>query len=113
MKEEKSLTKVNNGFFSKLIQNIRTKLFKFNQKNNASASAASTNATPENTALDDFEVLKEVMDGKIQIQDLNPDLKKRLIAMCKTRLADINKEIDEIHSKTEMMTSLIFELKQI
>ena len=61
----------------------------------------------------DFKVLKDAMAGKKQIQYLDSDLKKRLIAMCNDRLISINKEIDEIHSKTGMMNSLILELKQI
>ena len=112
MKEEKSLTKTNKGFFSKIIQNIRTKLLnKNNLKNSSSISTQidSINTITENNALDDFEVLKDVMAGKKQIQYLDSDLKKRLIAMCNDRLISINKEIDEIHSKTGMMNSLILE----
>jgi hypothetical protein len=111
MKEEKSLTKVNNGFFSKLINNIRSKLFKINHKNSVATNTIST--TSKNTALDDLEILKEVMNGKIHIQDLDTDTKNRLINMCKNRLEEIDKEIEKIHNKTEKMKQLTLELKQI
>lgn len=111
MKEEKSLTKVNNGFFSKLINNIRSKFFKMNHKNNVTTNTV--NAISKNTALEDFEILKDVMNEKIQIQDLDADTKRRLINMCKNRLEEIDNEIKEIHNKTEKMKQLTLELKQI
>lgn len=111
MEKEKSLTKVNNGFFSKLIQNIRIKLFKFREKNqvvNNSVSVAS-----KQIPLDDFEVLKEIMNGNIKIEELDSDLKKRLILMCKKRLNEVNTEIEQIRENTRKINELVLEFKKI
>ena len=51
----------------------------------------------EITVLDDFEILKKVVDGEIKIHDLDEDIKTRLIAMCKARIVSIDREITNIH----------------
>lgn len=51
----------------------------------------------ENLKIDDFEILKEIIDGKSDIKNLDVDTKKRLIELCSNRLDDINKKI---HNKT-------------
>lgn len=47
----------------------------------------------ENTPLDDLEILKDVINGKVEIKDLDIDLEKRLIALCNNRIKEINKKI--------------------
>lgn len=46
-----------------------------------------------NKCLDDFKVLKDIIDNKIDIKDLDIDLERRLIALCNNRINQINQEI--------------------
>lgn len=43
--------------------------------------------------LEDFEVLKAIVEGRTKIEDVDIDLKKRLIVMCNQRLQKINDKI--------------------
>ena len=63
--------------------------------------------------LNDFEVLKEVVNGNIKVDELDSDMKKRIILMCKKRLNEVNTEIKQIRESTKKINELVYELKKI
>lgn len=91
MKSEKSLIKVNDNIFSKFFKSIKS--FFAKNKNEKCKKVQETFKLQENTPLDDLEILKDVINGKIEIKDLDIDLEKRLIALCNNRIKEINKKI--------------------
>lgn len=110
--EEKSLVKSNNGFFSNIIQKIKIKIFGNKQKQEVQEQEISIKNT-KYEGLSDIELLKEVMNGEIEINEIDSVTKQRLIDMCHTRQEEINREIVQIQEKTERINNLINELKSI
>ena len=53
----------------------------------------------QNQKLKDFEILKQIVNNKIQIEDLDDEVKIRLIELCKKQIDVVNKRIEEIKSK--------------
>jgi hypothetical protein len=47
----------------------------------------------EQNSKDDFVYLQEIIEGKIKIRDLDPELKKRLIKLCNERARIVDREI--------------------
>lgn len=91
MEKEKSLMKVNDSVFSKVFKSIKSFFYRFRNKDYSKVQEI---AKPiENTALDDLEILRDVINGKIEIKDLDIDLEKRLIVLCNNRINEINKKI--------------------
>lgn len=91
MKSEKSLIKVNNNIFSKFFKSIKNIFFR--NKNKKCKEVQETFKVQENTPLDDLEILKDVINGKIEIKDLDINLERRLIVLCNNRIKEINKKI--------------------
>lgn len=87
MKEEKFLVKYNERIFSKISKFIKRLFSKFIKK------AENEKQKSSYFLLDDMETLKNIMDGKIEIENLENDQKKRLLNLC-------NNRIDEVHKKT-------------
>lgn len=65
----------------------------------------------ERQKLQDFEILKRIVEGKTKIKDLDKDLKIRLIDICNTRLYEINKKIEDTKSEIEKIDNLILKTK--
>lgn len=91
MEREKSLIKANDSIFSKIFKSIKSIFHKL--RNKANLKTYESFESQENTDLEDFEVLKDVINGKIEIKDLDIDLEKRLIVLCNNRINEINKKI--------------------
>ena len=53
----------------------------------------------QNQKLKDFEILKQIINKKIQIEDLEDEVKIRLIGLCKNQIDVVNKRIQEINGK--------------
>ena len=56
---------------------------------------------PIDQKLEDMEVLKGVVNGKIDMSALDIDLKKRLISICSEQLDSVEKRIEEKRNNTE------------
>ena len=65
------------------------------------------------TELEDFDVLKSIMNGNTKIEDLDSDLRKRLIIMCKDKLSKTNLEIEKIDNNIKNIKELIERAKKI
>lgn len=49
-----------------------------------------------NQKFDDLNVLEKVLNGEIEIEDLEPDLQHRLIELCKERESEVEKKTKKI-----------------
>lgn len=61
-------------------------------------------------SLEDFEVLKNIIEGKTKIENIDIDLKKRLIVICNKRLKKVNESIKERELEIYRMEKLISEI---
>lgn len=66
----------------------------------------------EKQKLQDFEILKSIVEGKTNIKDLDRDVKIRLIDICNRRLDEINKKIEDTKSEINKIESLILKNKK-
>ncbi|MBR2704438.1 MAG: hypothetical protein IKE91_03115 [Clostridia bacterium] len=60
--------------------------------------------TSYNQKLNDFEILKKVVNKEISMDDIDLDTKIRLIQLCDNRISDINKKIEDIDKKIYKIT---------
>lgn len=97
MKSQKSLIKVNDSIFSRFIKSIKNIFYK--PENHEYKETKQNTKVLKDTALEDLKVLKDVINGEIQIKDLDIDLEKRLIILCNNRISQINKKIEDKESK--------------
>ena len=67
----------------------------------------------DNQEIKDFEILKEIVNGKIRIEDVDLEIKKRLIEMCEKRLECLNDDIKKIKSNTEQVKEITKKLKNL
>lgn len=95
MQKELSLVKTNR--FSDFFNKIKSFFTKSNKKMEEIKTISPAKE------IDDFEYLRGIIEGKIQIKDLDKELKKRLIKLCNTRLAEVNKEIEKIDAQIEKL----------
>ena len=58
--------------------------------------------TNDKQKIKDFEILKEIVNGNINIKDLDTPLKMRLIGICNNRLNQINEKIKYEKSKRKV-----------
>lgn len=65
-----------------------------------------------NSPLDDMEILKDILNGKIQIKDLDDDLKARLINLCNKRTEEVNKKIEDKKKEIEQIRKVLKKLPQ-
>lgn len=108
MESEKSLIKTNNNIFSKVFKSIKNIFYNF--KNKEYSKVEQNFEPPKNTALKDLDVLKNVIDGKVEIKDLDVDVEKRLIALCNNRIEEINKKITAKDLEIAKLKKQIYEL---
>ena len=71
------------------------------------------NENVEETELEDFEILKAIMNGNLKVEDLDSDLRKRLIIMCKEKLSKTNLEIEKIDNNIKQIKELIERAKKL
>lgn len=57
--------------------------------------------------LEDFEILKNVVTGKIAIKDLDIEVEKRLITLCNNRLKSLNERITVENMKIDRLEKLV------
>lgn len=61
----------------------------------------------EKQKLCDFEILRNVVQGSVNIKDLDKDLKLRLIDICNNRLIEVNKKIEDTNNDINRMKKII------
>ena len=57
----------------------------------------------ERKKIEDFEILKSIVQGNIKINELEKDLKIRLIELCDLRLKKINLDIERIKKEIKSL----------
>lgn len=108
MENEKSLVEAKMGIFSRIRQAVFNFFRKFkkdkisdtiDQKICEDINEENIEITEEKTkdveTINDFDILKDVVNGKIQINDLDIETEKRLIELCDNRLRQIKEKIRE------------------
>ena len=61
----------------------------------------------EKQKLKDFEILKQIIEGSENIEDLDENLKYRLLDLCDNRLVEVNKKIKETEKKIEKAEEIL------
>lgn len=64
----------------------------------------------ETNEVDEFAVLKNFMEGKIDISQIDNETKKRLICICNDRLEGIKKQINDKSNKIKQMEGLLADI---
>ena len=64
----------------------------------------------EKQKLQDYEVLKKIVKGNINVKDLDKDLKIRLNDICNNRLNEVNKKIEETQNTILKIESIISQM---
>lgn len=57
--------------------------------------------------MNDFEILKKIVEGKIDIREIDSETKQRLIKMCKQRLEQVEKKIEEKNEQIRKLEEII------
>ena len=60
----------------------------------------------------DFEILKQIIEGSVNIEDLDENLKYRLLDLCDNRLVEVNKKIKETEKKIEKAEEILEKRKK-
>lgn len=102
MKQEKSLMKVNENKISKFIQFIKNFFNKFSNKNIKKQNEEKTTTSP----IDDVDVLKNILDGKLEISNIDDETKIRLINLCKNREQEVRAKITDLKNKAKKLDKL-------
>ena len=122
MENEKSLVKAQKSIFSRVRQAILNFFHRFN-KNKTELQIVETTFQEkmdisqiesnkrDTTAIQDFDILKDIVNGKIQIKDLDIDTEKRLIKLCDNRLKQMNEKIREKDIEIANIEKLLNDLK--
>ena len=122
MENEKSLVKAQKSIFSRVRQAILNFFRRFN-KNKTELQIVETTFQEkmdisqiesnkrDTTAIQDFDILKDIVNGKIQIKDLDIDTEKRLIKLCDNRLKQMNEKIREKDIEIANIEKLLNDLK--
>lgn len=61
----------------------------------------------ETNEMDDFDLLKKLIEGRIDIAEIDNESKKRLIAICNNRLEGIHKQIYDKKNEIRQMESML------
>ena len=113
MEKEISLVKKDTNKVDIIISNIKKFFSKFIKKekkitNEEVIYIKSSNEKKENfKGKTDFDYLKEIIEGKVNIKDLDKDLKNRLIKLCNARLEEVNNIIIETDKEIEKTKDII------
>lgn len=57
--------------------------------------------------MDNFEILKNIIEGKVNINDIDSETKGKLIKMCEDRLNEVERKIKEKNKQIEVMLKII------
>ena len=60
--------------------------------------------------MDDFDLLKKLIEGRVDIAEIDNESKKRLIAICNNRLEGIHKQIYDKKNEIRQMESMLAEI---
>ena len=104
MKQEKSLMKVNENKISKFIQSIKNFFNKFTNKN---IRKQNEEKLTKSSSIDDVDVLKNIIDGKIEISNIDDETKIRLIKLCENREQEVREKITDLKNKAQKMDKLL------
>lgn len=66
----------------------------------------------EKQKLKDFEILKQIIEGSVNIEDLDENLKYRLLDLCDNRLVEVNQKIKETEKKIEKAEEILEKRKK-
>ena len=69
-----------------------------------------TEVKSETNEMDDFALLKQLIEGRIDIKEIDDESKKRLIAICNNRLEGIHKQIYDKKNEIRQMESLLADI---
>lgn len=103
MKQEKSLIKVNENKISKFIQFIKNFFNKFKNKDIKKQNEEKTSFFP----MDDVDILKNLLDGKLEISNIDDETKIRLIKLCENREQEVRQKITDLKNKAQKMDKLL------
>lgn len=103
MKQEKSLIKVNENKISKFIQFIKKFFNKFKNKDIKKQNEEKTSSSP----MDDVDILKNILDGKLEISNIDDETKIRLIKLCENREQEVRQKITDLKNKAQKMDKLL------
>ena len=62
--------------------------------------------------MEDIDILKQVLEKKINLQDLDDDTKIRIIYLCKKRVNQLNGKIEERNKTIQIMEKIIDTIKK-
>ena len=62
--------------------------------------------------MEDIDILKQVLEKKINLQDLDDETKIRIIYLCKKRINQINEKIEDRNKSIIMMDKIINTIKK-
>ena len=113
MKEEKSLIKTKNSFFSKIIVSIKRLFSKTKNNNYQNIKEVVAKKEQTSTQLSDMETLQQVMQGQVEIIDLEENTIERLVELCSNRLKEVNKKIIEKEYKISQNKKIIADLRKL
>lgn len=111
MNKEKSLEKVSKGKLSKIREFFLTIFSKFKSKKKKIITNENINLQKQK--LEDFEILKNIVEGNLSIKQLDNDTKRRIIDICNNRIVSVNKMISDKNMEIEKMESLLTNIKKI
>lgn len=108
MNKELALTKINKGIFQNIITFVKSRFFNINKNVNDTKKNIKIN-----NSLDDLECLKNIIDKKISIKELDIEQKKRLILLCNERKNKINMKIEQTDMKIKKVENMIAEVEKL
>ena len=115
MEKNKSLVKSGESFISKICHRIK---YYFAKNKKDSDDIVSDQKGPKSSkqvgySQADFDILRDILNKKAKIGDLDLEVKKRLIKLCKERFASLEKEIDKYDNKLIEKENKLRELKEV
>ena len=122
MENEKSLVKSEKSIFSRVRQAILNFFYRFNKNKTESQIVENTfqekidisqieKSKIGTSSIQDFDILKDIVNGKVQIKDLDIATEKRLIKLCDNRLRQMNEKIREKDIEIANIEKLLNDLK--
>lgn len=72
-----------------------------------------TQKRTEYQEMDCLEILKKVVSGEQSIDELDDELKIKLIDMCNQRQNDIDKKVNMLKNKNEQINKIIQEIEEL
>jgi len=105
MKREMSLTMTESSGFRKVFGLLKSFFYKSTIKKEEDLSNESD--------INDFECLKLIAEGEINVKNLENGQKLRLISLCDERKEDIDIKIKEANEKIKKMTNMLNKINDV